>query len=268
MPCEVHEELICAWVDSELPNDQCAQLTEHVRECPRCARLQAEFVSTKALLRQRVPSVDVPTHFWSNVRRRMDVGAPSVRPRVGFGWQRWAVAAAVLVLAVALGRVGVHLFSRPEPLIPAELAHVYETHRDHKCQDERAVSDPVEGAHWLTQIVGYRVPAVNYAPAGYELSHVTSCYCFTVKRQPEKGAIFAFKQQQQDWRVCLFVHHAAAFDVPLGQSLTIDGQKIVANQNSRYNILSWKSGDRVYSVVSELPQEELLKLTRIKPIER
>lgn len=70
--CEIHEEIISALVDGEMPVDQCAQLTEHIKECPRCACLRVEFASVKALLRQRMPSVDVPPHFWARVRRRLD----------------------------------------------------------------------------------------------------------------------------------------------------------------------------------------------------
>lgn len=266
MPCDLNEELICAFVDGELPADDCARLVEHVKLCSRCARLRETFASTKALLRQRVPTEDAPTHFWAQVCRRLDaVHPPAYSHAPSF---RWAFALAACLAVMALGGVAMRMRHRAQPLIPAELVHIYDTHRRSPCLEERVVHDPAQGARWLTQTVGYEVPAVNYTSAGYELSRVTSCVCFSVNRHvavPERGALMAFRRGRQDWRVCLFIHRASVFDVPAGQTLNAGGRSVVVAQESSYNIISWKSGDRIFSIVSDLPREELLQLSHIKP---
>ncbi len=269
MQCDLNEELICAFVDGELPPDDRAQLAEHVQQCARCARLRETFASTKTLLRQRVPTEDPPAHFWAQVCRRLDaVHAPIPSHARTF---RWAFALAACLAVIALGSVALRMRHRAQPLIPAELVHIYDTHRQSPCEEECVVHDPAQGARWLTQNVGYEVPAVNYTAAGYELSRVTSCVCFSVNRNvavPEKGALMAFRRGQLDWRVCLFIHRASVFDVPIGQMVRVGEQSVVVTQAGGCNIISWKSGDRIFSIVSDLPQKELLKLSHIKPCER
>lgn len=269
MQCDINEELICAFVDGELPADDCAQLAEHVKQCSRCARLRETFASTKTLLHQRVPTEDAPAHFWAQVCRRLDAVHANARSHAPAF--RWAFALAACLAVIALGSVAMRMRHRAQPLVPAELVHIYDTHRQSPCEEERVVRDPAQGARWLTQNVGYEVPAVNYTSAGYELSRVTSCVCFSVNRNvavPEKGALMAFRRGQQDWRVCLFVHRAAVFDVPIGQTVSVGGQSVAVTQDSGCHIISWKSGDRIFSIVSDLPREELLKLSHIKPCER
>jgi anti-sigma factor (TIGR02949 family) len=269
MQCDLNEELICAFVDGELPADDCARLAEHVVQCARCARLREAFASTKNLLRQRVPTEDAPAHFWAQVCRRLDAIPAPARSRTRTF--RWAFALAACLAVMALGSAARRMRHRAQPLIPAELVHIYDTHRQAPCAEERVVHDPAQGARWLTETVGYEVPAVNYTSAGYELSRVTSCICFSVNRHvavPEKGALMAFRRGQQDWRVCLFIHRASVFDVPVGQTVSVGGQNVVVTADSNCNIISWKSGDRIFSIVSDLPREELLKLSHIKPCEQ
>ncbi|MCS6860989.1 MAG: zf-HC2 domain-containing protein [Abditibacteriales bacterium] len=269
MPCDLNEELICALVDGELPADDTRQLAAHIQQCPRCARLRETFASTKALLRQRVPREDAPAHFWAQVCRRLDALHPPARSRTREF--RWVFALAACLAVIVLGSGALWRRPRPQPLSPAELVQIYDTHRQSPCSEGRVVHDPTHGARWLTQTVGYTVPAVNYTAAGYELSRVMSCVCFAVNRRataPEKGALMAFRRGRQDWCVCLFIHRAAVFDVPMGQTVSVGGQNVVVTQEGDYNVVSWKAGDRILSLVSNLPREELLKLSHVKPCER
>jgi hypothetical protein len=269
MQCNISQDIICAWVDDELPADQCLELTEHAKGCPHCARWRSEFASTKALLRRHVRSAEVPSDFWAQVSRRLDSAQPAamtVRP--ARRWQPWTLALAASIALILLGRAAMQVPAPAQPLIPAELVHIYQTHRDSPCNEEHAVSDPIQGARWLTQAVGYNVPTVNYTSAGYELSHVTSCVCFSVNRSvksPPKGAMMAFRQSNKDWQVCLFVHPTATFEVPQGQHVAIGNESVVVSEDKGCHVISWKSGSRIFSIVSDLPQQELLKLTRYTP---
>jgi anti-sigma factor RsiW len=123
MDCKEFTTRHAAYIDDTLPGFQMAAMREHLTECGRCSRRDAEIRRSLFLLKN-LPSVQVSEGFQDRLRARITAEGPAFRDQRSsnfFGTMKWAAAGA-LVMAV----VGVSWADRKTPaVLPTRLPAVF-----------------------------------------------------------------------------------------------------------------------------------------------
>lgn len=111
MNCRRAEKLVSRLVDGRLKAGTAARLEEHLRVCPSCARLLADYRQLQSLMADlRLPEAEPLPYFEQRLRARL--GAES-KPSLWAVVERWYAAAVPVFLVVAMVLVGVLFLAQP-----------------------------------------------------------------------------------------------------------------------------------------------------------
>ena len=122
MDCKEFTNKHAAFIDDTLPGFQMAAMREHLTECVRCSRRDAE-VRRALLLLKNLPPIRVSDGFEARLHARISAEGPAFATRAApdLSAMKWGAAAVVLIAIVGLS-------SWPEPgsrnLEPARLPAV------------------------------------------------------------------------------------------------------------------------------------------------
>jgi anti-sigma factor RsiW len=113
--------------------------------------------------------------------------------------------------------------------------------------------DPNKAAQWLRDKVDFRVPSpklklANASLEGTRLSHAGA----------HPAAQWAYKVDGHPVTMMIFNTLGKAFTG--GQSIDLDGRKVLTGRKNGYNLAIVFNGDMACALASDLPQERLLKL--------
>jgi predicted anti-sigma-YlaC factor YlaD len=92
MTCQDHKDLMMAYLDNELDDEQKRAFEGHLASCPECTRDMEEFKKLKQMTDGVAfvePEDRIWDQYWSNVYNRMERGA---------GWILFSMAAIALLL--------------------------------------------------------------------------------------------------------------------------------------------------------------------------
>ena len=92
MTCQEYKDLMMAYMDNELDDDQRRAFEEHLAGCPQCAKEMEEFTKLKRLTDSVTllePEDRIWDQYWGSVYNRIERG---------FGWIIFSVAAIVLLI--------------------------------------------------------------------------------------------------------------------------------------------------------------------------
>jgi len=92
MTCQDHKDLMMAYLDNELDDEQKRAFEGHLASCPECTRDMGEFKKLKQMtdgVAFVVPEDRIWDQYWSNVYNRMERGT---------GWILFSMAAIALLL--------------------------------------------------------------------------------------------------------------------------------------------------------------------------
>lgn len=104
MNCNEARKWLSPYLDSELGSTKTFEVSEHLRQCPRCAeRFESErFVDET--MRTRLEKDAMPAEIWSRIAREVAAPAWFRRWRSGAGWALAACVALVFIGALTLTR--------------------------------------------------------------------------------------------------------------------------------------------------------------------
>ncbi len=254
--CHETQEYLQELMDGALPQDQEGRLGAHLDICPACARelaLQREIRSRVAagVLRREPPA---------ELRRKVhEILAPSQgqiwgllsRPAV-----RWGVAVAALLL---IGLVPLTLLTRtPQERIPPILVEAVNDHRSFAMRvtpTALPTADPHAVRKWLQAKVGFEIDPP--AGRGGALRFMGGDVTFFLERK-----VACLLYGKGDRLVSLFVLPDEGVEVPREDLRRVDGLELYVASQKGYGIVLWKKGSLLYSVVSDLPQDELLGVVK------
>lgn len=195
MNCSEVQELLSAYHDGELADDQRSHVSDHLDECADCAVELAGFQNLSTMA-SALGTPEPPEHIWSQLKERLDQHPshkqPAAKPVGQLGrWsfpaaRRFAFAATVLV-AVGIGWFAYRSwFPHDEHhQFRAEFGHYLEKfgHDPDAAQQillakyENQLVDPEQ----VIERVGYRPAVADGLPEGYTLAstHVMKMPCCT-----------------------------------------------------------------------------------------
>jgi len=124
MDCKEFAARHAAFIDDTLPGFQMAAMREHLTECARCARRDAE-VRRALLLLKNLPPIQVSEGFQERLQARISAEGPAFTSSGArdFGAMKWRAAAVVLIAIVGVSSWPAQGSRHPEPTrLPAVFA--------------------------------------------------------------------------------------------------------------------------------------------------
>ena len=261
MPLSCHdlEPFLPAYVDGEFEGVERAEVEIHLEGCAACqhaARLQEAL---KSAVRRAAPAV-APIELRQSVRFALrDEELPGSRwdavlrnPRA-VGLAAAAVGAAVWFLA---GGMSSPLFKPHSALLDDGIAiHTRGLPLDYTASDVGSVQQ------WLQGRLDFaaRVPRFRQGPAlqGVRLSHVHS----------RPAAMVSYSVPQSEGRrVSLFIVDDPDRSDPPGVARRLADRQVWLSSSHGYNVVSWRSDEIVYSLISDLDEHDVLQLVQAAEI--
>lgn len=254
--CQEIREHLQELMDAALTPDLEARLRAHLETCPACAGELALQRQIRRRVAAELPRREPPVELRRKVQ---EILAPrqtkpwALLPRPVLQWGM-AVAALILIVLVPLT-----LLNRgPGERIPPILFEAVNDHRSFAMRVNPAAlptADRHEVREWLQAKVGFEIDP-PLGPRG-ELRFMGGDVSFFLERK-----VACLLYGKGDKLVSLFVLPDEGVEVPQKGFRQVDGIEVyVASQNG-YGVVLWKEGNLLYSLVSDLPQEELLGVVK------
>jgi predicted anti-sigma-YlaC factor YlaD len=107
MDCKSVKDNLLPFLENELPEEQRAEVENHLEICPDCSRLLEEFSRLWGMVEHR-GKIQPSPYFWTRLKQRMvesEKGGKPVLSWVGglVRWMRPAIAVAVLLICIFTG---------------------------------------------------------------------------------------------------------------------------------------------------------------------
>jgi anti-sigma factor RsiW len=242
MGCDLWGEKLDANFDGELPPEEARALSEHLRQCPRCAADGIAKVQQKLAVRAAGQRFVPDPAFRSRIQKMVSARKPLL-------WTRWlptlAAAAVLLIVATFLiftrGRSADHqLLSELTDLHVATLASSNPV--DVVSSDRHTVKPWFEGKIPFT----FNLPELQDSP--YVLVGGKVAY---LNRSP--GAELIFRLRQHQISLFIFQDHTLANEPAGNESLTAFS----------FSIRTWSSNGLRYFLVGDVSAQDLDKLATI-----
>lgn len=248
---KLEETFLHAFVDGEFSPEESAEVKVHLAECRACAqavRLQQSYKA--AVLRAGTPA---PHLLYEGVRDRLQE-----EPAEG-KWARAfqkpsAIAVAAACLGAALwflaGGLRHPLFTSHSLVDDGVALHARALPLDF------AASDPRSAQQWLEGKLdfGVRLPRFAQGPRlqGVRLSSV---------HQRQAAVVTYYLPQAEGRRVSLLIVDDPEPQLP-GAARHIANREVWLSQSRGFNVASWRNDEIVYSLISDLDEQDVLALVQ------
>lgn len=246
---KLEETFLHAYVDGEFAADESAEVKAHLETCESCTRAVQYHQSYKAAM-QRAHAA-APHAFHDHVRAAMDEEAHAGRwgrafrdPRA-VGLAAAAVGAAVWFLAGGLRHP---VFPRARALVEDGVAlHARALPLDY------AASDVGAAQAWLAGHVDFGVHLPHLGQMqGVRLSNFHS----------RPAAVVTYTLPRGDGRrVSLLIVDDPEQQMP-GDARRIADREVWLSQARGFNVASWRNDEIVYSLISDLDEQDVLSLVQ------
>lgn len=271
MTCHDLQHHLFSFLDGMLEERLSEEIRHHLEACPTC---NAEVEATKRLedrLRATVRDEAVPASLWSRIQSDLDrnvatpdtttVKRPRVRPwawlpRRRMAWIQTAVAAAVIILALSLallkpwllpGSLEARLLS-----VPVQDLHTFVVSARNL---DVASTAPQQVQRWFREKVGFPPPSLPARVGTAQL--VGGRLCHFLNRR-----VAAFMYAAEGHYLSLYVMPRRGLSLPERDRLSLDELSATLHEVQGYTHILWSRTDLIYSLVSDLPQTQLMTLAR------
>jgi len=254
--CHEIESFLPAYVDGEFDAVERAEVESHLVACAACQHAVRIQSAMKEAVKRAAPAV-APIELRQSVRLALlDEEAPPSRwdgvlrnPR-SVGLLAAAVGAAVWFLAGGMSH----------PLFPRHHSGLVEDgialHRRGLPLDYTA-SDVGSVQQWLQARLDFapHVPRFRQGPAlqGVRLSHLHS--------RPAAALSYSVPQAAGH-RVTLLISDDPDDGDPPGSVRRLPGREVWLSRSRGYNVVSWRTDEIVYSLISDLDESDVLQLVQ------
>jgi len=234
------------------PGGELAEARAHARGCPRCQEWQEAEVSWRAALRQALSRIETPLR----IKERVFSSLAGARVGAALRKQRRRWTAAVLVLTLAGSAAAGVWFWRErarDGLLVAALAEDHLLYAARSAPAEFTSSDPGAVARWFSEKVDFAVAA----PAIPGADLLGGRLCTLADR---RATLWLYSRG--DRRLSLF--QMAAQGLPLGSMRVMRAERgrFRCGHRKGVSVLAWVERDVLFALVSDLPEEEMLRLAR------
>lgn len=252
MECASARRLVREMAGPAAPTADLAAAQQHVRQCAACQSWRSAEQEWCSALREKLPRLDTPLP----VKERLFTALARGRLGAELRRQRWRWSAAVAVLCLVGVFVGA-LWWRHEAaasdFLVAALAEDHLLYAARPDPAEVASDDPAEVARWLAGKLDFAVPAPGLR--GTEL--LGGRLCTLADRR-----VALWLYQSGGRRVSLFQMPAEGLPLSSLRIMTADGRRFRCAHRKGVSVLAWTERDLLFALVSDLPENELIRLAR------
>jgi anti-sigma factor RsiW len=256
MPLECRDlsTFLAAYVDGEFDGFEIVEIEQHLVSCESCRKSAALQQGLKAAVRRAAPAV-APVELVQSLQERLrEADGPAggwdavFKNPLGVGLAAAAVGAAAWFLAGGLTHP---LLTRPQSsLLDDGIAvHGLQLPLDYAATDATAVQD------WLEKRLPFaaRVPRLPRGSLqGARLSHVHS----------HPAAVLSYDLPQSKGRVSLLIVDDMEDGSFLGAARQVADRQVWLSRSRGYNVVSWRTNEIVYSLISDLDERDVLQLVQ------
>ena len=249
---QVEETFLHAFVDGEFTDDECREVQAHLDLCPECAHVVSIHRSYKAAMLRA--NGEAPHALGELMRDRIADEAAQGRWKRALRDPRGIAVAAAAVGAAAwflAGGLSHPLFPRGHSLIEDGVAlHARALPLDY------AASDVGSAQKWLSGKLdfGVRLPRFAQGPRlqGVRLSSL---------HERPAAVVTYFLPQSDGRRVSLLIVDDPEPRLP-GAARRIADREVWLSQARGFNVASWRNDEIVYSLISDLDEQDVLALVQ------
>lgn len=236
MNCKELETLLHPYLDGELTPDQRADVDKHLEGCADC---RAHLKDWQAL--HKVMQAPELRHRASDtLRQRLhsELQKADARPN-GIRWQRWAAAAAVVVVALSVGFIFIPHGDEDDAMVDAAVDQQEQAMTAKRLTDLHS-SNPSDIQIWLSHQLPFIPPVANLAAQGYTLMGVRVAQ---VKDEPAAALTYR--------------HGADLITVFVCQAKKAGDKDLDQDTQDDYHVVYWTHGNYSFWTVSKLSADEL-----------
>ncbi len=250
MDCRIARRILREAGPPAEASTEAAEALRHGADCGECRAWAERERAWREALRDRLPAIEVPLPVKERLFGALSearVGTSARRQRV-----RWT-AALVLTgsLSAALGGLWWWREAHRDGLLAAALAEDHLLYAAQPAPAEFPSDDPGAVARWFAGRVDFAVPP----PALPGAQLLGGRLCTLADR---RAALWLYSLG--DRRVSLF--QMPAQGLPLGsfRPMTRGGRRYLCGHRKGVSVLAWTGRDLLFALVSDLPEDELLRL--------
>lgn len=252
MDCQSARRILSDIHSPSAPNMQVSEALEHRRHCGPCQAWEESERAWREALREKISSHDTPVA----VKERVLTAVARARAEVELKRQRrwWRTVVAALVLLG--GSLGLFWWWR-EPsrsdTLAVSLAESHLLYASHPAPVEFASDNPPSLQDWLAHRVDFavKVPPLN----GAVLLGGRLC---TLGDRRVAMVIY----QSGERRLSLFQMPNRGLALAPMRQMTVQGRNYRCGHHKGVEVVTWQDRGVLFALASDLPEEDLLRLTR------
>lgn len=257
--------LLAAWVDGELDPSEKAAFDAHLLACPGCARAARGHLGLKQAVRRTSSGSHAPARLRTSISARLQ----DERLPLGPALLQRAGALEPRTVALAAGLAGVLTWfaagGLTRPVLgasPAQRAleegvaqHAGTLPLDFAASDAGAVQ------RWLQSRLDYNVRLPRFpAQSGSRTPSIQGARLSIAHSRPAAVIRYAVPDAEQR-RISLVVVDDPAAE-PAGEPRRLAGHEVWVSRSRGFNVATWRHDEIVYSLISDLEEQDVLDLVR------
>ncbi|MFQ5848513.1 MAG: anti-sigma factor family protein [Candidatus Methylomirabilales bacterium] len=254
--CQETRECLQEFMDASLAPDREGRLRAHFESCPACAGELALQREVRSRVAAEVPRREVPAALRRKVQEMMAPKEGRLARLLPWPIPQWGMAVAALLLIslipIALWTRG-HEEGPPPILVEAVNDHIRLAMKVNPRIGSTA--DRLQVRRWLEPLVGFHIDPPPGETGGLRFIGGDATYFLE-----QKVACLLYGKGEK--LVTLFVLPQEGVAIPRHGFRRLDGLEVYVGSQKGYGMVLWKKGTLLYSVVSELPQEDLLGVVK------
>ncbi|HWV37744.1 MAG TPA: zf-HC2 domain-containing protein [Vulgatibacter sp.] len=250
MDCRDLERLLPAYADGEFASSESAEVKLHLANCPSCREEVAAQIAFRAFLQERVAAgrAAAPDGLRSRIRKDL------AKERAVETLRRFAAYSAVAAGLVAVASTGYLVRGGRTEAEPLDMVlDAVDKHARALPVEVTPAAGDVEG--WFRGKVDFNVRAPQFRSPSAKL--VGARLANVRERQ---AAYFVYGGENPGKRMTLLVFPGGDVHFPDGHKRHVGGQDVVLANERGYNVALWRKQGIVYSLVSDLDENDVIQL--------
>ena len=254
MPCHKITYQLEAFVDDECGADEKQMIGDHLEHCADCRERVDSLRKLNKTIAAGLGEVKAPDDLWQRVEASLPENLDDHRPKSSKSrfrqpvWQM-AIAASLMVMLALPAGLTWQWMHQDKSIISAPIQD-FSTYRDSGRSLDIASQNPETIRSWFASRLTFEAPKLKANVAGFDL--VGGRLCWLLERR-----LSAFTYQREAQTVSLYVMTAHDLTVPNGTFDPELGISLSSHEVDGFRTMIWRAGDLVYSVVSDIPKQDM-----------
>jgi anti-sigma factor RsiW len=261
MTCQAfrHDHLY-AFMDGNLEASLAASVAQHLAQCPQCRMTVNASERIEERLRALWQAESVDDALWDRIQTRLDhvprhLSAVEAAKRGTVPWKRVAAMAAMVALALSIALWWPFLpatATRQACLVSVPVDDLHTFVVSQRALDV-AHTAPAALRQWFQEKVAFSPPLL---PAQIDqASLVGGRLCHFLERR-----VASFMYQLSGHYLSIYVMPRQGLALPMGHGIKLHRVQATVHEVQGYHHMIWTQTDLLYSLVSDLPQEQLVRM--------